>query len=346
MALFYDLKPEMGNRESVTISDGCGMSAHILTYGATVQRLNVPDARGDIKDVILGYDDPAEYDMQDVYFGAVIGRVANRIKDACYFVQGRKVALAPNQPYGMLHGGPEGFAYKTWTVIRKNARSVLLRLYSPDGDQGFPGNLTTDVLYSMDTPGQLSIRYHAVTDFDTPVNLTNHMYFNLDGHESGLVDDHRLMLSSRRYTVTDNDLVPTGEIRPVNGTLLDFSELRRLSPSLHAPEHAVTKGLDHNFVLSTACSDGEVPAAVLKAARSGITMTVYTDRPAMQVYSAGAMSRRSGKDGAVYEPFQAVCLETQGFPDALHHFNFPSIMVKAGESFDSETIYRFTAEED
>lgn len=343
MALFYDLRPRT-SEESVTISDGCGMSACILSYGATVQRLNVPDAHGDIRDIVLGYDTPAEYDMQDAYFGAVIGRVAGRIKDACYFMKGRKFELFPNQPYGMLHGGPEGFSYKTWEIVERNARSVRFRLFSPDGDQGFPGNVMTEVLYTMEKPGELTVRYHAETDHDTPINLTNHMYFNLDGHAGGPVDGHRLMLSAKRYTPTDADLVPTGVIETVSGTSLDFTEEKPVGPALHAPENASTKGLDHNYVLNGSCAAGDVPAAVLAAAQSGIVMTVLTDRPALQVYSAGALTRRGGKDAAVYGPFQAICLETQGFPDALHHLNFPGVMIRAGECFDSYTTYRFTAE--
>ena len=194
----------------------------------------------------------------------------------------------------------------------------------------------------MEKPGELTVRYHAETDHDTPINLTNHMYFNLDGHASGSVDSHRLMLSAKRYTPTDQDLVPTGVIEPVNGTIQDFSEAKTLGPALHAAENASTKGLDHNFVLNSSCAAGETPAAVLEAAQSGIIMTVLTDRPAIQVYSAGALSRRYAKDGAVYEPFLALCLETQGFPDALHHLNFSSVMIKAGECFDSYTTYRFS----
>ena len=345
MSLFYDLRKEDPHQDSVTISDGRGMSACILTYGATEQRLNVPDAHGDVKDVILGYDSPAAYDLQNGYLGAIVGRVAGRIKDACYFVDGKKVELWPNQPYGILHGGPVGFSYQTWEIVRKNSKNVHLRLVSPDGDQGFPGKVTVDLLYSMEERGELTIRYHAVTDRDTPLNLTNHMYFNLDGQESGPVDGHQLMVNARRYLVTDNNLVPTGAVDPLAGTLLDFNQMKALGPVIRSPELEVTKGLDHTFVLSPSCASGEEPAAVLKAAWSGITMTVLTDRPSVQVYSAGNLSGRVGKNGAVYAPFHALCLETQGYPDAVHHMNFPSVMLKAGESFDSFTTYRFSAEE-
>lgn len=342
MSLFYDLRKDDPHQDSVTISDGRGMSACIMTYGATVQRLNVPDARGDVKDVILGYDSPAAYDLQDGYLGAIVGRVAGRIKDACYFVNGKKVELWPNQPYGVLHGGPVGFSYRTWEIVRKNSKNVHLRLVSADGDQGFPGTVTVDLLYSMEERGELTIRYHAVTDRDTPLNLTNHMYFNLDGQESGPVDGHRLMVNAKRYLVTDNDLVPTGAVDPLAGTLLDFNEMKAVGPVIRSPELDVTKGLDHSYVFNSSAADSEEPLAVLQAANSGIRMSVFTDRPCVQVYSAGCLGGRVGKNGAVYAPFHGICLETQGFPDALHHMNFPSVMLKAGESFDSFTAYRFS----
>ncbi len=344
MAVFYNLREEALVRDSVTLSDGSGMSACILPCGAALQRLNVPDAFGDVRDVVLGYDSAEAYDLQSDYLGAVIGRVANRIKDACYFMNGRRYDLFPNENNNMLHGGPLGFSRKTWEVVRHDSRHVLLRLFSPDGDQGFPGDLTVMVLYEMEKCGELTIRYHAETDFDTPVNLTNHSCFNLDGQ--GSVDGHRLMLASRRYTPTDEERIPTGAAEPVNGTPLDFGSQKRLGDVIHLPELEGTKGLDHNFVLSPACEGGAEAAAWLKGAQSGICMEVFTDRPAIQVYSAGALSAVAGKDGAVYAPFSGICLETQGYPDALHHMNFPSIMLRAGESFDSFTTFRFSAEKE
>ena len=344
MPLFFDLRAEDRKRDRVTISDGRGMSACILTYGATVQSLNVPDAHGDVQDVVLGYESPAAYDLQDAYLGAIIGRVAGRIRDAGYFENGRRIDLEPNQPYGVLHGGPVGFSYKTWEIVSRNACSVLLRLFSPDGDQGFPGNVVTEVLYTLEVPGELTVRYHAETDRDTPLNLTSHMYFNLDGQDSGPVDAHSLMLNARKYLPTDENLMPTGKIEPVAGRL-DLDVMTPLGPVLHAPELEATAGLDHCFVLARAAEDGAEPAAVLKGAKSGIAMSVYTDRPAVQVYTAGALTPRPGKNGAMYGPHHAVCLETQGFPDAVHHINFPSVMLKAGRSFDSFTTFRFAQDE-
>ena len=346
MPLFFDLRSEDRNRDRVMISDGRGMSACILTYGAAVQSLNVPDARGDVPDVVLGYESPAVYDMQDGYLGAIVGRVAGRIRDASYFVNGRRIDLDPNQTYGVLHGGPVGFSYKTWEIVSRDSHSVQMRLLSPDGDQGFPGNIMTEVTYSMEEAGALSIRYHAETDRDTPLNLTSHMYFNLDGQDSGEIDRQRLMVNARKYLPTDGNMLPTGRIEPVAGTLLDLGTLTELGPVLNAPELEATGGLDHCFVLARGCEGGAEPAAVLKGARSGLTMSVYTDRPAVQVYSAGFLSPRPGKGGVMYGPHHAVCLETQGFPDALHHMNFPSVMLRAGESFDSFTVYRFTRDED
>ena len=340
MPLLFDRRSEDRNRDRVTISDGRGMSACILRYGATVQSLNVPDARGDVRDVVLGYESPAAYDMQDAYLGAIVGRVCGRIRDASYFENGRRIDLVPNQPYGVLHGGPVGFCYKTWDIVSRNSYSVLMRLVSPDGDQGFPGTVVTEVLYTMEVPGELTIRYHAETDRDTPVNLTSHMYFNLDGQDSGPIDRHKLMLNARKYLLTDENLVPTGKIEPAAGPL-DLSSLTELGPVINAPELEATGGLDHSFVFARSAEGGAEAAAVLKGGESGITMSVYTDRPAAQVYSAGSLTPRAGKEGAMYGPHHGICIETQGFPDAVHHAGFPSVMLRAGESFDSFTTFRF-----
>lgn len=344
MPLFFDLRSEDRNRDRVMISDGRGMSACILTYGAAVQSLNVPDARGDVPDVVLGYESPAAYDMQDGYLGAIVGRVAGRIRDACYFVNGRRIDLDINQTYGVLHGGPVGFSYKTWEIVSRNSYSVRMRLFSPDGDQGFPGNVMTEVLYTMEVPGELTVRYHAETDRDTPINLTSHMYFNLDGQDSGPVDAQQLMINARKYLSTDKNLLPTGRIEPVAGPL-DLGSLTALGPILHAPELEPTGGLDHCFVLARSAEGGAEPAAVLRGAKSGLVMSVFTDRPAVQVYTAGGLTPRPGKGGAMYGPQHAVCLETQGYPDALHHINFPSVMLRAGESFNSFTTFRFAQDE-
>ncbi len=330
-----------GDVMQITIRDGSGIYAELLSLGAALRTLKVPDREGKTRDVVLGYETAEEYWENDGYLGAVIGRNCNRIGGAAFTLNGIRCELSANVGTDQLHGGVIGFSHQIWTPVVYENKAVF-RLMSPDGDQGFPGNLSAEVTYSLETPGELKISYRAYSDQDTVVNMTNHAYFNLAGQESGPVDAQLLSVSADAYTPLGQGLIPTGEIRPVDGRPEDIRKSSPLSRCFDDPAFAATNGLDHNYVLN----HKEEVSARLYSAESGISMEVITDRPAMQVYSAGVLTERKGKNGAVYGLHHALCLETQAFPDAVNHDNFPTTVLKAGEEFFTETVYRFrTAEE-
>lgn len=318
------------------ITDG-PCSADILPYGAAVQALRVPDRQGDIIDVALGYDTPEEYASQDACLGAVIGRYANRISNAAFSLNDKTVSLFANEGKNTLHGGKNGFHQRLWTLsFEPDSCSVTCKLHSPDGDQGFPGNLDVEVRYTMEN-NTLTIYYAAKCDQDTALNLTNHTYFNLAGHGAGTIHDHFISLAAGQYTPADSGNIPTGELRNVSGTPWDLRQSTLLGPRLAAPELEASRGFDQNFVL-----DGARPAAAVFCPATGIEMTMETDREGVQLYTAGWLTRRPGKGGAVYGPSQGLCLETQHFPDAVNKPNFPSPFLKAGEPFESVTVFRFS----
>ena len=322
-----------GDITAVTITDGKGISAEILSLGATLRSLFVPGRDGKATDVVLGYETAEDY-MKGDYFGATVGRYANRITGASFSLNGTEYKLPANEGRHQLHGGPGGFSFRNWTVIPYENKAVF-RLVSPHMDQGFPGEMQAEVVYSLETPGELAISYEAVCDRDTVVNLTNHAYFNLAGHDSGRVDGHLLTVLADRYTPVDDDLIPSGEILPVNGSDFDLRRPVRLEEIFRRPALQATAGLDHNFVLN-----GET-AAVLFSPETGISLEILTDQPGLQVYTSGALKECRGKNGAVYGQNHAVCLETQHFPDSVHQPAFPSVVLKAGEIFRSRTVCRF-----
>ena len=334
MRLFGQV-PE-GDVYEVILENRRGLRASILTLGATLRSLQVPDAEGSLRDVVLGYDTAEEYYKGDCYLGATVGRFANRIGGAAFTLNGKEYRLTANEGKNQLHGGPDGFFRRLWTPIVKSGTEALFRLTSPDGDMGFPGQVEAEVCYRLEG-NVLRISYRASCTEATPFSLTNHSYFNLAGHAAGPVDGHRLTLRADHYTPTDAEMIPTGEIRPVDGTPLDLRESVALGTLWDVPDLARTCGLDHNFVLQP----GDGPAAVLSEPGSGLSLEVYTDRPAIQIYTAGFLAQAPGKDGAPYGPHHAVCLETQAFPDAVNHANFPSCILQPGEVWESETVYRF-----
>jgi aldose 1-epimerase len=337
MSMRYFGNCPAGEVHELTLSNGRGLEAKLLTLGAVIRSLNVWDEAGRKRDVVLGYDTAEEYFSGDSYFGAAVGRFCNRIAGAAFDLDGKHYELPANEGKNQLHGGPGGFSYQIWTPLPVSESEARLRLYSPDGDMGFPGNLSAEVTYRL-TEDSLVIEYKAETDAPTVLNLTNHSYFNLAGHASGSIGQHRLWLNADRYTPADEALIPTGEIRPVTGSLLDYTREKPLEEALAAAEFGRTHGLDHNFVLS---GDVDVPAARLTEPDGRLSMEVFTDRPAVQVYTAGGLGPVPGKEGAVYEEHQGICLETQDFPDAVHHENFPSAVLRPGEAWHSRTVYRF-----
>ena len=324
--------------EKITIRQGA-CAAQILPYGATLHALFVPDRSGAVRDIVLGYDSVEEYRQHDGYLGAVVGRCANRIAGARFTLGDRLYRLSANEGENMLHSGFSGLHQKMWDYRQTAENSVTLRTVSPDGEDGFPGTLQVAVTYTLDG-GALTIGYEAVSDRDTVVSLTNHAYFNLAGQGSGTIADHTLAVNASYYTPCGAGTIPTGEIRAVDGTALDLRQAVRLGDRLGVAELAEYSGYDHNFVL-----DNSGAAAVLYCGESGIEMTVDTTLPGLQVYTAGFLTERKGKDGAIYGKNHGVCLETQFWPDAVHHENFPSPVLRAGEVYRHRTVYRFTVAE-
>lgn len=319
----------------VTLADGSGVEVELITLGAAIRAIRVPDRKGISTDICLGYETPAEYMAQDACFGGTIGRCANRIGGARFSIDGREYHVTPNEGANTLHGGALGFHKKLWNYTC-GENSVTFSLDSPDGEEGFPGNLHVEVTYTLQD-GTLTMDYRAASDADTVVNLTNHAYFNLAGHDGGVVTDHVLTVRAERYTPSDSGNIPTGSLASVEGTPLDLRTPTVLGTRLDDPLLAASRGYDHNFVLDT----GDAPSAELWCPRTGIALEMTTSMPGMQLYTAGWLTERPGKSGVVYGPAHAVCLESQHFPDAVNHEKFPSPILRAGAVYHESTTYRF-----
>ncbi len=315
-------------------------SVDIVPWGGSIRAIRVPDRAGRLVDVCLGYDTPEEYRTMGGALGALVGPYANRISTAAFTLGGKTCRLVANEGENTLHSGPAGFHHGIWKLSMAGENSLLCVMEAADGEGGFPGSRRVEVTYPL-ADGALTIDYKATSDADTVFNLTNHAYFNLAGAGEGSVEDHIITMAAEAFTPAEPDNVPTGELRPVAGTPWDLRRPTRLGDVLKAPELVPTGGFDQNFVLDPARSG---PAAVVTCPRTGITMTVETDMEGVQLYSAGTMSQRTGKGGKTYLPIGGLCLETQHFPDAVNKPAFPSPVVKAGETFRSRTVYRFTAE--
>lgn len=305
------------------------LACTILPFGATLQSLRVPDREGVLRDVVLGYDRLSDYQERDGYLGATVGRCANRIGGASFRLNGRDYPLCANDGPNHLHGGGVGFSHRLWTLEEATAERAVFSLFSPDGEEGYPGTLRVKLSYALENMS-LRIRYEAVSDADTLCSLTNHSYFNLRGY--GSVAEQELMIFADSYTPVDAALIPTGEIAPVASTALDFRALRPIGGEY-----------DHNFALR-----GEAgklrPAARARCKESGITMALSTTMPGLQLYTAGALTERPGKGGCVYEAGAGFCLETQFFPDSPHQPAFPSPVLRAGERYEHETVFEFGTE--
>ncbi len=323
--------------EKIIIRQGLH-EAHILPYGATLQSLFVPDRKGQRRDVVLGYESLGDYQRHDGYLGATVGRHANRIAGAQIAIDGTVYPLTANEGENQLHSGPHGLHQKVWDWQQAAENCVTLRTVSPDGEDGYPGTLEVSVTYTLDG-GALIIDYEAVCDRDTICNLTNHAYFNLAGQNGGSIGAHILRVNADHYTPCGAGTIPTGEVRPVEGTALDLRQDAVLGERLGAAELAEYSGYDHNF-----CLNGS-NAAQLFCPESSIYMDTETTLSGLQVYTAGFLTERQGKDGAVYGKHHGICLETQFWPDAVHHENFPSPVLRAGEVYRHRTMYRFGVKE-
>ena len=327
-----------GQQASVyTISCGA-MTAEISDFGATLVRLYVPDSQGQLADVVLGFDDCNGYRTSTTYFGATVGRNANRVGKACFPLNGRTVQLAGNDNGNNLHSGPDSYAFRLWQVESHEASAITFRLDSPDGDQGFPGNAKIHVRYALEAGGVLHLTYDAISDKDTVFNLTNHTYFNLAGHDQPQkAMDQLLSMPARVFTVADAQSIPTGELRSVEGTPMDFRTPKPIGRDLGEQYDALKLqgGYDHNFEVFAN------PCATLHDPVSGRTMVVVTDRPGVQFYSGNFLVGEIGKDGVSYCYRGGIALETQLTPDAVNHPEWQQPFVKAGERYHTETKYIF-----
>jgi aldose 1-epimerase len=329
------------------------MEARIINYGATVVSLTAPDRTGHMTDVVLGFASIAGYTSRTYlraspYFGAIIGRYANRIAGGRFTLNGKPISLSLNTPPNHLHGGFSGFDKVLWkadNVGTNGESSIQLSYRSKDGEEGYPGNLDVVVVYTLKSDG-LNIDFKASSDQDTVLNLTNHSYFNLKGAGEGDITDHELQLNADHFTPINSALIPTGELRPTKGTPFDFENLTQLGAHIDAADEQLTlaKGYDHNFILSGA--DGSLRrAARLHEATTGRTLEVWTTEPGIQVYTGNFLrGNLIGKGGKVYINRGGICLETQHFPDSPNHSEFPSTLLVAGATYRSRTIFRFSAE--
>ena len=324
-----------------TLTNENGMSASITNYGAALVKLNVQDKEGKLRDLVLGYDDVTGYEKGGGSFGAPVGRNANRVGGAVITIQDKTYELEKNDNGNNLHSGTNYYNKRIWNVGEKTDSKIEFVLHSPDGDQGYPGTLDMHVTYELTEDNELRLIYDAVPDQDTIINMTNHSYFNLDGHDSGNVLKELVTLDADYFTRADAQSIPTGELVDVTGTPMDFRMPRALGEAIDADYEAVRlgKGYDHNWVLKNNGKFDKVAQAVSE--KSGIVMEVWTDLPGMQMYTANFLDNEHGKNGAVYGIRDAVCFETQYFPDAVHHENFASPICKKGIPYHTVTSYKF-----
>jgi len=321
------------------------MRAVVLSYGATLAELHVADRNGEVRNVVLGYPDLAGYVTGGAYFGATVGRFANRIGGGRFSLDGREYVIPCNDGPNALHGGPLGFDRAIWSVEEFDDEGLLLRHVSLDGDQGFPGTLTVDVRYSV-TRADLRIDYRAICDKPTVVNLTNHSYFNLSGEGAGDVMYHELLLRSSSFTPFDKTMIPTGEIRPVDDTPFDFRMARRIGARIREPDAQLRfgRGYDVNWVLDERKCPMEEAAGWVYEPRYGRFLEFFTTEPGVQMYSGNVLDgSQSGTSGRAYRQTDGFTLETQHFPDSPNRPEFPSTVLRPGESYESTTIYRFSA---
>lgn len=331
-----------------TLENGNGLKAEIINYGGIIVSLYTPDRNGNLADITLGFDNLEDYVQRNPFFGAIIGRHANRLEDASFTLNGVFYQLNRNEGRNQLHGGLEGFDKKIWEaeITKEDGQeSLRLRYISPDMEENYPGNLDVTVTYTLNDNNELVIDYRAVSDKDTVVNLTNHAYFNLSGHDSGTIHHHQLMINAKRFTPISDEWLPTGEIREVAGTPFDFTEMRTIGKGLQEctddEQMRYGSGYDHNFVLDVS---GKAPekAAELYDPSTGRFMEVYTTKPGVQFYTGNHLDVK-GKGSAVYRKHSGLCLETQYFPNSMKHRHFPSPILRAGETYHHVTIYKFGA---
>jgi aldose 1-epimerase len=329
-----------------------GAEAVVISYGATLVSLRMPDRLDRVADVVLGYDNLAAYEQDKSYLGATIGRYGNRIAGGQFPLDGKIFQVSKNDGPNSLHGGTAGFHKRVWTTVdrsRDDAQVLELSYVSPDGEEGYPGTLPVKVTYTLPAKkNELRIDYWATTDKNTVSNLTNHSYFNLSGAASEEILEHQLVLHASEFTPIDATLIPTGELRPVSGTPFDFRKPTAIGARIHQDDEQLQfgKGYDHNWVLEKGEEPGLQLAAEVFEPASGRVLEVLTTEPGIQFYSGNFLDGTArGKGGELYAHRTGFCLETQHFPDSPNHKNFPSTQVKAGGTYQSTTIFRFLTRE-
>ena len=330
--------------ELYVLTNANGLVAKVTSYGAILTEVHAPNRDGKMEDVVLGFDDLKGYLGGHPFFGATTGRVANRIAKGKFTLDGKEYTLAVNNGPNTLHGGLKGFDKAVWKadeVERPEAAAVKFTHTSPDGDEGFPGNLAVTVVYSLTNQNEVRIDYAATTDKPTLVNLTNHSYFNLAGPASGNVLGQEVMIAADEYTPSDETLIPTGELKSVKGTFLDFTSPMQIGARFDQIK-SDPAGYDHNYVLRT---KGDVKQVAVRARdpKSGRVMEMYTTEPGVQLYTSNFLGKTKGKGGVEYEKHQAFCLEAQHYPDSVHHDNFPTTVLRPGKTYTQTTIYKFSA---
>jgi aldose 1-epimerase len=330
--------------ELYTLKNAKGVEADISTYGGVIVSLKVPDRSGALGDIVLGFDDLKGYLTPPPYFGALIGRYGNRIGHAQFTLDGVTYKLFKNDGDNSLHGGKRGFDKVLWKAKPGDGQSLELTYLSKDGEEGYPGNLSVTVVYTLTDNNELKIDYSATTDKDTVLNLTNHSYFNLAGQGEGDILNHQIMINADKFTPVDKGLIPTGELRDVANTPLDFRQPHVIGERIGSDYEQIVLGggYDHNFVLKRS-GDGLSLAARVTEPKSGRVMEVLTTQPAIQFYTGNFLDGTlKGKGGKVYARRSALCLETQHYPDSPNHPDFPTTELKPGEQYHTTTVYRFS----
>jgi aldose 1-epimerase len=327
------------------LTNANGLTAKIITYGGIITELQTPDRTGKLENITLGFDNLKGYLAGHPYFGALIGRVGNRIAKAKFTLDGKEYTLAANNGPNSLHGGKKGFDKVVWKaepLTTPKAVGLKLSYLSRDGEEGYPGNLATTVTYWLTNDNELKIDYVATTDKATPVNLTHHGYYNLATPKAGPVLGHELMIAADKYTPSDDALIPTGEIKPVKGTPLDFNTPTAIGARIDQVK-GDPGGYDHNYVVRDG-GKSLVLAARVYEPKTGRVMEVSTTEPGLQLYTGNFLDgKQTGHGGMVYRKHYGFCLEAQHYPDAVHHDKFPSIILRPGQTYRQTTVYKFSA---
>ena len=338
---------QLGNGQKAhlfTINNKRGFTARISDYGATLVALEVPDRDGDIKDVVQGYEDVSGYELSTYYMGATIGRHAGQIRGGRFELGGKTYHTVINDMDNTMHGGPEGFHSRLFRVIKHTEDNLTLTYLSKDGEAGFPGNLEVMVTYRLTDNDELHIEFDAICDQDTVLSMTNHAYFNLNGHDGATVLNHKLKINAMDYMEVDEQCVPNGKILSVVGTPFDFTEFHEVGARIDEDEEQLKRngGYDHNWMIASVF-DGKMRLSCELKSDSGLRhMQIFSNKPGLQMYSGNYLDGKfSGKEGIHYDRRSSLCLEPQLCPDSLSNLNFPSAILKAGERYAYRSIYKF-----